>query len=73
MIHTNTSLPYQTNEILATRKYKGKTTITTRANQTNTMKKLNMTNYIRQLISCKKINDNGQKIKLEVMINIKQQ
>ena len=39
MIHRNTSLPYQTNEILATRKYKGKTTITTRANQTNTMKK----------------------------------
>ena len=41
MIHTNTSLPYQTNEILATRKYKGKTNITTRANQTNTMKKTN--------------------------------
>ena len=37
MIHTNTSLPHQTNEILATRKYKGKTT-TTRANQRNTMK-----------------------------------
>ena len=72
MIHTNTSLPYQTNEILATRKYKGKTTITTRANQTNTMKKNKIwTNYIRQLISSKKNNDNGPKIQLEVIINIK--
>ena len=71
MIHTNTSLPYQTNEILATRKYKGKTTITTRANQTNTMKKTNYEQITLQLISSKKNNDNGPKIQLEVIINIK--